>query len=103
MTGGSNETHTGELSLERRPATTRAGRVRVLKDEPSSHYFILEVDLDAVEVEVALHVAQDLDSLRLEDFVHLAGGLFGEVEHVAEATAPAALHADAQGRLILGQ
>src|SRR5687767_7656880 len=81
---------------ERRAATAGAGGVGVLEDEPAAHDLVLEVDLDAAEVDQAFVVAQDLHAVRLELLVGLALLFLDEVQRVGEPAAPAALHADAQ-------
>src|SRR5688500_14049702 len=64
-----------QLGLERRPAAARARGVRVLAHEAAAHDLVLEVDLDSVEVQVALHVAQDLHAVRFHLLIGLALGL----------------------------
>src|SRR5687768_8610648 len=86
------------LSGEGGTAPARARRVRVLEHEAATHYLVLEVDLDPVEVQVALHVAQDLHAVRFQDFVALGRLVFDEIQRVAEPRAPAAADADAQRR-----
>src|SRR5438270_2262974 len=53
------------LGGEAAAAAAGAGRVGILEDEPAAHDLVLEVDLGAVQVEIALHVAQDLHAVRL--------------------------------------
>src|SRR2546421_12718680 len=67
------------LGAERRPASAGAGRVRILEHESAAHHLVLEVDLNTIEIQVALHIAQDLYTLRFNLLVGFAFGLFGEV------------------------
>src|SRR5258708_5337557 len=85
-----------DLGREAATASAGAGGVGVLEDEALAHHFVLEVDFDAIEVEVGLHVDEDFDAMAIELFVHFALGLFGEVEHVRETRAAAALDANAE-------
>src|SRR5207237_10132773 len=88
---------------ERRPASAGAGRVRILKHESAAHHLVLEVDLNTIEIQVALHIAQDLYTLRFNLLVGFAFGLFGEVEQVGKPATSATLDAHAQARVLLGQ
>src|SRR5690606_8912230 len=82
--------------LEAAAAAARAGGVGILEYEPAAHHLVLEIDLHPVEVDIRLHVNEDLHTLALQLLIHLALLIFRQVEHIAEAGAPATFHTDAQ-------
>src|SRR5436309_14875330 len=84
------------LNGERFSAAAVLGGVRVAELELAAHQVLLEVELGALEVDRALHVHNDTDT------VHLVGLIVGphlriEVHGVAEARTASALDTQAQG------
>jgi hypothetical protein len=81
---------------ERGSAAAGVGGIGVLEDKAAAHDFILEVDLGAVEVEVALAVGEDFDAMAFHDFI-VVRPAFGEIEDIREAGATTAFYANAKG------
>ena len=73
--------------------------VGIVEDKSSAHDLVLEIKLNAVEVDIALGVADDLDAVNVPLFVAL-GDRFGQIERVRKAAATAALDAEAQEGLV---
>src|SRR5688500_15606033 len=93
-----------ELRGEAAPAPAGVRRVGVLEYKPfAERAFRDVVDDGAFEVQRALLVDDDLHAAALDLFIELAEGVGGEVEKVAEAGAPAALHADPQAGVGFGE
>ena len=88
------------LGVKRRTAAAGARGVGVLEDEAAAHDFVLEIDLNAVEIEVGLHIHENLHAVTVHFLVVVALGLFGEVEHVREPAAAAAFNTDAEPGLL---
>src|ERR1035437_8885338 len=95
------------LSLEAASAAAGAGGVGVLEDKSAAHHFVFEIDLCPIEIEIGFHIAKNLHPVGIHFFIAIGFGLFGEVEHVAEAAASAAFDTDtklgrAVGQLLIG-
>src|SRR3989338_3379536 len=79
--------------------------VGVVELKPAAHEAVLEVDRHAVEVQMALRVDENFDSVLLKDLVVLLRGRLIEGEDVRHPRAAAALDPNAQaeiGLLLLG-
>jgi hypothetical protein len=59
-----------------------------LKTKPRPMTSSLKSISTSVEIEIALHVTEDLDAVASISSSHLTLGLFGEIEHVAEPEQP---------------
>src|SRR5688500_158388 len=66
---------------ERRTAAARCRGVGVLEDKSAAHHLIFEIDLRALEIEVALGVADHADTMSFKLLVVVVA-LLGQVEDI---------------------
>ena len=83
------------LRRETGPAAATTGCVGVIEYESSTHDLVSEIDLSAIQVEQALRIADDRDSMLLE---LLVGVLFAlsQVKEITESRAASATNSHAK-------
>jgi len=73
--------------------------VRIVENKPAVHHLFFKVECCAIEIDVALRIANHTNAEALEFLVHVVLCL-GEIQRIVEAAATSAADAEAQiGRL----